>query len=377
MKERIEELRGILRLYEKSYEAGMPEVSDQEYDERLQELEQLEAKTPDAVDPTSPSVSLDKTDGKLDHEYPMLSLPKAHKWSDVIKFDNTVRKAVGDHKYFTYILQPKLDGVAASLVYKDRVLVRAITRGDGQQGEDITEHIKNIKNVPQTINSRVAGDFIIRGEVVISKKNFDKLEGDHSNPRNTVAGTLKAHDVTLVRTRNLDFIAHSIGDLLNANTLLDTVEFLTMYSHWGFEVVDSKIVNDIKHLQSLTAEAFSANNDNKYMCDGLVVKVNDYNLYRHLPDTAKHHKYGIALKPKPSSGKSIVKDIFISKGEKGRMTPVALVEPLVLENVTIQKVNLYNSDNIKKLGIKVGSKVEIVRSGGVIPKIVRVINEKQ
>ena len=371
MEKRLKSLRKTLRSYEKSYKAGKPEVSDSEYDSQLEELEALEANLED-VDSDSPTQSLDDTEGKEEHFTPMLSMQKSKTWKDFLKFDKSIRKAVGEYSECTYVLQPKYDGVAASLIYRNGEFAKAITRGDGYFGEDITEHIKNIKNVPQKIRSIEAGDFTIRGEVVISKENFAQLEG-FSNPRNLVAGTLKAHDPTLSAKRKLDFIAHTLGDPRSEPTSYNTLRALDRYNKWGFTVAGTVEVKDLKHLQLLIRSNFELIQALDHDCDGLVIKVNEYSLYHKIKDTAKHHKYVIAIKPEPSSGVSNVKEIIISKGAKGKETPVAIIDPLVLDNVTIQKVNLYNKDNVKKLKIKVGSKVEVIRSNGVIPVIRKVL----
>ena len=230
----------------------------------------------------------------------------------------------------------------------------------------------NIQNVPKQIKYIGAGDFTIRGEVVISKKNFAELEG-FSNPRNLVAGTLKAHDATLSTKRKLDFVAHTLGDYKDTCTQSDTLDMFEKYRSWGFTVPGTVKVKSFAHLKLLIRSQFELNEALDYDCDGLVVKINEYSLYHKIKDTAKHHKYVIAIKPEPSSGVSNVKEIIISKGAKGKETPVAIIDPLVLDNVTIQKVNLYNKDNVKKLKIKVGSKVEVIRSNGVIPVIRKVL----
>ena len=327
MEKRLKSLRKTLRSYEKSYKAGKPEVSDSEYDSQLEELEALEDQTGD-IDSDSPTQSLDPTEGKEEHMTPMLSMQKSKTWKDFVKFDRSIRKSVGEYVMYEYILQPKFDGVAASLIYRDGKFAKAITRGDGYFGEDITDHVMNIQNVPKQIKHIGAGDFTIRGEVVISKKNFAELEG-FSNPRNLVAGTLKAHDPTLSAKRKLDFIAHTLGDPLNACTRSDTLELFENYEKWGFTVPGTVMVKSFAHLKLLIRSHFELNKALDYECDGLVVKINDHCLYHKIKDTAKYHKYVIAIKPEPSKGVSIVKEIFISKGPKGKETPVAIIDPLV------------------------------------------------
>ena len=371
MDKKINKLRRVLRSYEKSYKAGKPEVSDQVYDDKLSELEQLEAQDPDSVDVSSPTQSLDPSDGKVEHMTPMLSLQKSKSWEEFLKFDKFIQKSIGEYSLATYVLQPKFDGVAVSLLYRNGLLARAITRGDGTYGRDITEHIKCMHNIPKKIINCYS--FTIRGEIVISKDNFNRLEGNPSNPRNTVAGVLNGNDPEEADNKNLEFIAHTFGDVNEEEPTSDTIETLLQYRDFGFKVADSIKIKDLDHLKAEIKKQFEKNKDRKYECDGLVVKVNEYTMYYKIKDTAKYHKFAIAVKPKPSSGISKVKEIIISKGKTGKETPVAIVEPLVLDNVTIQKVNLYNADNIKKLNIKVGSEVEIIRSNGVIPVIRKVL----
>ena len=371
MDKKISKLRKVLRSYEKSYKAGKPEVSDQVYDDKLAELEQLEAQDPDSVDLTSPTQSLDPPEGKEEHMTPMLSLQKSKCWEDFVKWDKFIQKSIGEYSLATYLLQPKYDGVAISLLYRNGLLAKAITRGDGLFGRDITEHAKKLQNIPKRIINQY--NFTIRGEVVISKENFKKLEGNPSNPRNTVAGALNGNDPAEVENKNLEFIAHTFGDVNEEEPVYNTIESLQQYRDWGFKIVDSILIKDLKHLQIAIRSQFELNKELDYECDGLVVKVNEYTMYYKIKDTAKYHKHAIAIKPKPSSGVSRVKEIIISKGAKGKETPVAIVEPLVLDNVTIQKVNLYNENNVKKLNIKVGSEVEIIRSNGVIPVIRKVL----
>ena len=371
MDKKINKLRRVLRSYEKSYKAGKPEVSDQVYDDKLAELEQLEAQDPDSVDVSSPTQSLDPTEGKEEHMTPMLSLQKSKCWEDFVKWDKFIQKSIGEYSLATYLLQPKYDGVAVSLLYRNGLLAKAITRGDGLFGRDITEHAKKLSNIPKRIINQY--NFTIRGEIVISKKNFWKLEPRPSNPRNTVAGVLNGHDPSEVENKNLEFIAHTFGDVTEEEPVYDTLESLQQYRDWGFKVVKSTKIKDLNHLKEEIKKQFMSTGWDDYECDGLVVKVNEYTMYYKIKDTTKYHKFAIAVKPKPSSGISKVKEIIISKGKTGKETPVAIVEPLVLDNVTIQKVNLYNADNVKKLNIKVGSEVEIIRSNGVIPVIRKVL----
>ena len=372
MDSKIRNLRQTLRDYELAYKEGKPVVSDEEYDVQLKILEQLESGK--EIDKNSPTQSLDPTEGKEQHLTPMLSLGKSHKWEDFLKFDRFIDKCVGEYQVYTYLLQPKLDGMAVSIQYHNGKIGKAITRGDGEYGVNVTEHIKKIDNIPKRLVNNYS--LTIRGEVVISKENFNKLKPRPSNPRNTVAGLLNQKEPSK-DLQYLDFIAHTFGDVAEEEPELDTLQAYEMYRNWGFDVIESIKIKDIKHLRKEIDKQFIASGWNKYECDGLVVRMSEYTMYYKVPNTQKLHRYAIALKPLPNIYDSVVTEINSTEGKTGRVTYVASIEPVVVDGVKVSKVNIYSEQKVKDLDIKVGSKVGVIRSGGVIPKIVRVTNEEK
>ena len=374
MDSKIRNLRQDLRFYEKAYQEGKPVITDEEYDVQLKLLEQLESGNPGLRTKDSPTRKLDPTEGKEQHLTPMLSLGKSHTWGDFIRFDRFIDKCVGEYQVYTYLLQPKLDGMAVSIQYHNGKIGKAITRGDGEYGVNVTEHIKKIDNIPKRLVNNYS--LTIRGEVVISKENFAKLSGRPSNPRNTVAGLLNQKEPSK-EIEYLDFIAHTFGDVAEEEPELNTVQAYEMYRNWGFDVIDSIKIKNIKHLRDEIDKQFKANEDNKYTCDGLVVRMSEYTMYYKIPDTQKLHRYAIALKPLPKVYDSVVTEINSSKGKTGRVTFVATIDPVIIDGVKVSKVNIYSEQKVKDLDIKVGSKVGVIRSGGVIPKIVRVTNEEK
>ncbi len=385
---RIAELRDALnhhnRLY---YVEGTQEISDFEYDQLYRELVDLEAANPDLVTPDSPTQRvggepLDAFD-RITHAVPMMSLDNTYTRDEISDLDTTLKKLLGETS-FSYVVEPKVDGVAFALRYEEGILVTAATRGDGVRGDDITANVRTIKSVPLDIDTDAA-IVEVRGEVFMGKKGFLRLteaqvaegKAPFKNPRNATAGSLKQLDPRVVATRPLDAVLYGSGQL-DGETFETHAQFLEQLKAWGFRTVPRFwACADINEVLTAIDELETMRHDFPFEIDGAVVKVNERALHDQLGSTAKSPRWAKAYKYAPEQAETVVLDITVQVGRTGVLTPVAELEPVFLSGSEIKRATLHNADDIERKDIRIGDHVMIEKAGEVIPAVVCVIKDKR
>ena len=363
-----------------------PTISDGEYDLLLKELELLEKKHPKYLTQDSPTQRVGasplSTFGSIQHSLPMLSLANAMDENELEDFDKRIKKLLNNVSDVEYVAEPKLDGLAVELVYKDGNFLCGATRGDGNIGENITENLKTIKGIPLSIQGELVPSLLeIRGEVFINKNDFKKLNQNRdneglslfANSRNCAAGSLRQLDSNITATRPLRIFCYAPGLITGINFKTQN-EFLEQLPKWGFPVNQliqrGKGVSFLKkYYKFIESQRESLN----YDIDGIVVKVNFYNYQQILGTRSKSPRWAIAGKFKGEQATTIVHDIIISVGRTGALTPVAKLNPVKIGGVIVSNATLHNQDEIDKKDIRIGDTVLIQRAGDVIPEIIKVI----
>lgn len=387
-KNRYFELKRLLNSYSRQYYLlDDPAISDAEYDKLYNELLAIEAELPELKTENSPSQKVGaKISGKfkrITHTTSMLSLENAYNEEDIAAFFERVRKKLGkEHDDLEFVLEPKFDGLSISIKYKDGVLFNAATRGDGVVGEDVTNNILTMNNVPRKIP--VTAEVEVRGEIVMLKKDFGelnrqkKLAGEKVfvNPRNAAAGSLRQLDPEITRARKLKMFAYTIiSDKVYCATQWEVLETL---EKWGFTVSDKRALcksQEEAHAFYLHLEKHRA--DLEYDIDGVVYKLNDLRLQNELGSSTKYPRHSIAYKFTAEKAETIVKDIIVQVGRTGNITPVAELEPVTVGGVVVARATLHNQSDLKKKDIRVGDRVIVQRAGDVIPQIVSVLSEER
>ena len=388
-KNRIEELRKTVEYHAKRYyDDDKPEISDFEYDMLMVELRNLEKQYPEfqSKDSLTQKVGGHVKEGfkKVEHEVPLQSLQDVFDLEEVREFDERVRKVAEENNIeLKYVVETKIDGLSAAIEYKDGILVRGATRGNGLVGEDVTENLKTIKTIPHTLNDKI--DITVRGEVFISKEDFENLNKSReeneeelfANSRNAAAGSLRQLDSNITKTRPLDIYIFNVQKI-------EGKEFSSHYDELNYLEGLGFNVNPVRIYCKNIEEVFSAINkigeDREKLTfgiDGAVVKVDDLNLRKILGTTTKVPKWAVAYKYPPETKETIVKDIVCNVGRTGVITPMAILKPVKVAGSTISKTTLHNEDFIKEKDIMIGDTVVIQKAGDVIPEIARVIKEKR
>ena len=380
---RISRLKQEIREHNhRYYVLNEPVISDFEYDLLINELETLEKKYPDLATDDSPTrkVGSDLTNEfrQYEHTYPMLSLANTYTFEELREFDNRVRKAgEGDPEY---VCELKFDGASVSLAYSDGILERALTRGDGTKGDDVTLNVRTIRSIPVRLSGKNLPErFVIRGEILLSRKVFNELnearinEGitPFANPRNAAAGTLKILDPAVVASRRLDCLFYFVlGEKL---PYADHYNNLLKASEWGFRIHESirlcKSIGDVLHFISFW-EKERQNLD--YDIDGVVIKVNSLDLQKKLGFTAKSPRWAVAYKYKAEQAVTRLLSVAFQVGRTGTVTPVANLEPVLLAGTTVKRASLHNADQIALLDLHLDDMVYVEKGGEIIPKIVGV-----
>jgi len=371
------------------YQQNRSEITDFAFDELLEELIQLENEFPELKNDLSPTQRVGGTITKefeaIIHRYPMLSLGNTYSTDELIEFDKRVRKSLQDQSY-EYFCELKFDGVAISITYENGEIVRAVTRGDGTQGDDVTTNIKTIRSLPLRIKkSGIPEIFEVRGEVFLSKDAFRNLnerkvaEGEetYANARNTASGTLKMHDSTEVAARKLDCYLYSLlGDNVETSTheesilLLETMGFNVSQTYGKFQSIES-LVDYINEWETKRHEL-------PVETDGIVIKVNSHDQQRILGYTAKNPRWAISYKYKAESATTTLLDVTFQVGRTGAITPVAELKPVLLAGTTVKRASLHNANEINRLGLHIGDVVNVEKGGEIIPKVISVdINKSQ
>ncbi len=380
-KERIDILvKQIDRYNELYYQQDTSEISDFDFDQLLNELIGLESQFPEFKYQDSPTQrvggTITKSFDTVYHKYPMLSLGNTYSEEDLRDFDKRVAKGLAEEP-FEYICELKFDGVALSMIYENGYLTKAITRGDGEKGDDVSHNAKTIRSIPLKLSG---GDFPpyfeIRGEVIMPKAAFDKLNKERedigetalANPRNTASGTMKMQDSAVVASRNLDCLIYG---LLGEELAISTHEnALHQLEKWNFHVVDSyKKCNAIEEVINYVHEWENKRFTLPWETDGIVIKVNSYQQQETLGFTAKSPRWAISYKYKAESASTILKEITYQVGRTGAITPVANLEPVLLAGTTVKRASLHNANEIERLDLRIGDTVYVEKGGEIIPKI--------
>lgn len=384
---RIKELRTITEYHAKRYyDDDSPEISDFEYDMLMNELKSLEKEYPEFVSKESLTQKVGGTvkEGfeKVEHEVALQSLQDVFSFEELEDFDARVRKQV-DTKKLKYVVETKIDGLSVALEYKNGIFVRGATRGNGQVGEDITENLKTIKTIPQKLKEDI--DITVRGEVFISKKDFNELNEEQeilekplfANARNAAAGSLRQLDSKIAGSRPLSIYVFNVQKS-------DTIKFTSHYKSLKYLEKLGFTVNPVKVLCKNIKEAIKeiekigeTREDLSFGIDGAVIKVDDLEQRKILGETFKTPKWAIAYKYPPEKKETILKDIICQVGRTGAITPMAILEPVKVAGSTISKTTLHNEDFIKEKDLKIGDHIIIQKAGDVIPEVVSVVKEKR
>ncbi|OFX89012.1 MAG: DNA ligase (NAD(+)) LigA [Bacteroidetes bacterium GWF2_33_16] len=384
IKARIEQLRNLLHHHNYQYYVlAQPQITDFEYDILLNDLITLEKNNPEFNDPNSPTQrvgsDINKEFTQVIHKYPMLSLGNTYSIEEIIDFDTRVRKALPDDT-IEYVCELKYDGVAIGLTYKNGFLVQAVTRGDGTQGDDVTNNVKTIKSIPLKLSgNNYPSEFEIRGEIFLPHSSFEKMNAEKeaageplfANPRNAAAGTLKQQKSSIVANRPLDcFLYFVLGNNLPYNS---HYENLMAAKTWGFKIpYYITKCNNIDEISDFITIWDKKRNELPFDIDGVVIKVNSYLQQEELGFTAKSPRWAISYKFKAEQARTKLLSIDYQVGRTGAVTPVANLEPVLLAGTTVKRASLHNSDQIKLLEIHENDFVFVEKGGEIIPKIVGV-----
>ncbi|WP_304068232.1 NAD-dependent DNA ligase LigA [Pedobacter glucosidilyticus] len=369
------------------YVLAMPTISDYDFDIKLKELEALEKQYPEFVHPDSPTLKvggeITKTFKTVVHKWPMLSLGNTYNAQDLIDFDQRIKKAIGDN--FQYVCELKFDGLSISLTYENGKLLRAVTRGDGTKGDDVTANIKTLRSIPLSLtHQNVPEYFEIRGEVFMHKAAFEKLnqerieqgEQAYANPRNFASGTVKMQDSAEVAKRPLDCFLYFL--YADQNPFKTHWESLQAVKSWGFHVSEeSKLCNTIEDVL-LFIESWETKRFNlSYDIDGIVIKVNSYAQQQELGFTAKSPRWAISYKYKAQEVETTLEKVTYQVGRTGAVTPVANLKPVLLAGTTVKRATLHNANEISRLDLHENDTVLVEKGGEIIPKVIRVNLEKR
>ncbi|MDE6397675.1 MAG: NAD-dependent DNA ligase LigA, partial [Muribaculaceae bacterium] len=389
VKDHIESLRSELNRHNYNYYVlNSPEISDREFDEMMKELERLEKEHPEFDDPFSPTnrVGSDLTAGfeQVPHIHQMLSLANTYSVEEVDEWVDRVEKALPGEKA-VIVGEMKFDGTSISLIYEHGRLVRAVTRGDGEKGDVVTENVKTIKSIPLVLHGGGWPDsFEIRGEIVLPWKAFDRLNAERAfneeplfaNPRNAAAGTLKLLDPAEVARRGLDaYFYYLIGDDLPAD---NHYENMMAARSWGFKVSDAMtLLYNIKEVDQYIQHWDIARKELPVATDGLVFKINSLRQQLNLGFTAKSPRWAIAYKFKAERAATRLRFVSFDVGRMGYITPVANLEPVLLSGTVVKGASLHNEDIMKSLDIHEGDMLYVEKGGEIIPKIVGVDKDER
>ena len=374
------------------YVLDNPIISDSEYDKLLNELELIEKEYPKLIFPESPTQRIGATPiesfGTITHRITMMSLANAMNEDELKAFDDRLKKRLNKSDDIEYVGEPKLDGLAVELVYENGKFINGSTRGDGNTGEDITTNLKTIKGIPLVLRDETTtlpNLLEIRGEVFIRKEDFKLLNDNRiksgkqlfANARNAAAGSLRQLDPKITATRSLSIYCYQEG-VVDGIDFTTHVEFLDHLKQWGLPV-NPKVtkVKGIKKAIQIHKNLESERNEFPYEIDGSVIKVNSISLRNELGARSRSPRWAIAGKFKSQQVTTVINDIFASVGRTGAITPVAKLEPVEVGGVTVTNATLHNQDEIDRKDIRIGDTVLIERSGDVIPKVIKVIQEKR
>ncbi len=372
------------------YVLDKPIISDYEFDKLLEELQKLEKQYPDWVLPNSPTQRVGGTVTKIfpvvQHQYPMLSLSNTYSIAELYEFDRRVKEFlnVSQKDEIEYVCELKIDGLSISLIYENGILSKAITRGDGIQGDDVIINAKTIRSIPLKLRGHYLSKLEVRGEIYMPIKVFEQLNqerqelGDEpfANPRNAASGTMKMQDSSEVAKRKLDsFIYYLLADNLPYKTHFECLEYL---KEWGFKVNENiRICRNIEEVKEFINQWENKRWHLPYEIDGVVIKVNSLQYQKTLGNTAKSPRWAVAYKYKPEQAVTQLINISYQVGRTGVVTPVANLEPVFLGGTKVKRASLHNADIIEKLDLHENDYVVVEKGGEIIPKIVAVDTSKR
>lgn len=390
--EQISQLRAQLEEHNHNYYVlDAPSIPDAEYDRLMRELSALEQANPEFQSPDSPSqkvggAALDKFE-QVTHQVPMLSLDNAFSEEEFAAFNRRIKERLMNSSELTFCCEPKLDGLAVSIIYRDGVLVQAATRGDGMVGENITQNVKTIRNVPLKLRGNdFPAELEVRGEVFMDSAGFAKLNSEAEkrgekvfvNPRNAAAGSLRQLDSKVTAKRPLMFYAYSTGLVADGQLPEDHYQQLAKLTDWGLPLCpETKLVEGQQAALDYYQDILARRSELAYEIDGVVIKINDKKLQERLGFVARAPRWAIAFKFPAQEEITQLLDVEFQVGRTGAITPVARLEPVFVGGVTVSNATLHNGDEIARLGVKIGDTVIIRRAGDVIPQITQVVLERR
>ncbi|MEM8506814.1 MAG: NAD-dependent DNA ligase LigA [Bacteroidota bacterium] len=380
--QKITTLREELRTHNHSYYVlDQPTISDYEFDMKLKELQDLENAHPEFHDPTSPTLrvggAVTKNFETIVHEHRMYSLDNSYSREDLLDWEKRIQRILGDVPV-AFVCELKYDGASISLTYENGQLLRAVTRGDGFQGDEVTANIKTINSIPLQLKGDFPPKFDIRGEIILTLEGFAKMnqervengEEPYMNPRNTASGSLKLQDSALVAKRPLDCLLYSI---VGAEGLTTQFQVLEKSRDWGFKVPTvAKLCTSVDEVLQFVEYWDVHRHDLPYETDGVVIKINSLQQQEELGYTAKSPRWAMAYKFKAEQVATVLRKITYQVGRTGAITPVANLEPVLLAGTTVKRASLHNADQIAKLDIREGDTVFVEKGGEIIPKIIAV-----
>ena len=369
------------------YVLAMPTIADYEFDKKLEELARLEKENPEFADPDSPTLKvggdITKNFVTVKHKWPMLSLGNTYNEQDLRDFDERIKKAIGDN--FEYVCELKFDGLSISLTYENNKLVRAVTRGDGTKGDDVTSNVKTISNIPHHLRSSGSPAlFEVRGEILMHRAAFERLNKEkeelgevaYANPRNFASGTIKMQDSKEVAKRPLDAFFYSLNT--EKEYFRTHLESLKALNSWGFHTSDNtKLSNSIDEVLEFIHYWEKERFKLSYDIDGIVIKVNSFTQQQELGFTAKSPRWAISYKYKAEEVETILDHVSYQVGRTGAVTPVANLKPVQLAGTTVKRATLHNANEIERLDLHVGDSVFVEKGGEIIPKIISVNLDKR
>lgn len=390
-KHRIAQLTAELNQHNhRYYIENQPTISDFDFDQLLKELEVLEGKFPQYASELSPTKrvggDITKKFETVVHRFPMLSLSNTYSEEEIVEWENRIKKTFNGP--IEYVCELKYDGVAIGISYQNGKLHKAVTRGDGTQGEDVTTNVKTIRTIPLTLQGDFPADFEIRGEIFFPLEAFDKVnqerrennEPEFANPRNSAAGTLKSQDSKIVAARGLDCFLYGLyGDDL---PLLGHYESVLKAKEWGFKTPNPAAMyiqktDSVRGIMDFIHHWDRERSNLPFEIDGVVIKVNGYDAQAELGFTAKSPRWAIAYKFKTERVETTLESVSYQVGRTGAITPVANLKPVALGGTTVKRASLHNADQIEKLDLHIGDAVFVEKGGEIIPKIVGVNLDKR
>ena len=379
----IQDLRDELNQHNHNYYVlDTPTISDFEFDQKLKQLQELENQHPEFYDDNSPTQrvggTITKNFNTVVHDYRMYSLENSYSKEDLIDWENRIQKVLGNVS-LQYTCELKYDGASISITYENGKLNRAVTRGDGFQGDDVTNNIKTIKSIPLKLKGQYPERFDIRGEIILPFEGFEKMnqelieigETPYSNPRNTASGSLKLQDSSEVAKRPLECLLYFIVG--NNLTIESQYEGLETARNWGFKVPkEAKLAKNLEEVFDYINYWDTHRHHLPYETDGVVIKVNDFHQQDELGYTAKSPRWAMAYKFKAEQVSTVLNSISYQVGRTGSITPVANLQPVQLAGTIVKRASLHNADQIEKLDIRIGDTVFVEKGGEIIPKIIGV-----